>query len=74
MKNLRGREIHGFMRTDRGEEEQKIREERAEQSIREERENFRKNEEKWVFGYRDSGNWNSKPGITGLSFSGGVKQ
>jgi hypothetical protein len=32
MKNLRGREIHGFMRTDRGEEEQKIREERAEQS------------------------------------------
>jgi hypothetical protein len=37
MKNLRGREIHGFMRTDRG-EEQKIREERAEQSIREERE------------------------------------
>jgi hypothetical protein len=32
MKNLRGREIHGFMRTDRGEGEQKIREERAEQS------------------------------------------
>jgi hypothetical protein len=26
-----------------------------------------------VFGYRDSGNWNSKPGITGLSFNGGVK-
>ena len=74
MKNLRGREIHGVMRTDRGEEEQKIREERAEQSIREERESFRKNEEKWVFGYRDSGNWNSKSGITGLSFSGGVKQ
>ena len=65
MKNLRGREIHGFMRTDRGEEEQKI---------REERENFRKNEEKWVFGYTDSGTWNSKPGITGLSFSGDVKQ
>jgi hypothetical protein len=62
------------MRTDRGEEEQKIREERAEQSIREERENFRKNEEKWVFGYTDSGTWNSKPGIAGLSFSGGVKQ
>jgi hypothetical protein len=32
MKNLRGREIHGFMRTDRGEEEQKIQEERAEHS------------------------------------------
>ena len=32
MKNLRGREIHGFMRTDRREEEQKIREEKAEQS------------------------------------------
>jgi hypothetical protein len=62
------------MRTDRGEEEQKIREERAEQSIREERENFRKNEEKWVFGYTDSGTWNSKPGIAGLSFSGSVKQ
>ena len=31
------REIHCFMRTDRGEEEQKIWEERAEQSIREER-------------------------------------
>jgi hypothetical protein len=74
MKNLRGREIHGFMRTDRGEEEQKIREERAEQSNRQERENFRKNEEKWVFGYTDSGTWNSKPGIAGLSFSGGVKQ
>jgi hypothetical protein len=27
-----------------------------------------------VFGYKDSGNWNSKPGITGLSFSGGVKE
>jgi hypothetical protein len=26
-----------------------------------------------VFGYRDSGNWNNKPGITCLSFSGGVK-
>jgi hypothetical protein len=45
MKNLWGREIHGFMRTDRGEEEQKIREERAEQSIWEERESeiFRNN-------------------------------
>ena len=27
-----------------------------------------------MFGYRDSGNWNSKPGITDLSLSGGVKQ
>jgi hypothetical protein len=27
-----------------------------------------------VFGYTDSGTWNSKPGIAGLSFSGGVKQ
>ena len=61
------------MRTDRGEEEQKILEERAEQSIQEERESFRKNEEKWVFSYRDSGNWNNKPRITCLSFSGGVK-
>jgi hypothetical protein len=33
-----GREIHGFMRTDWGEEEQKFQEERVEQSIREERE------------------------------------
>ena len=62
------------MRTDLGEEEQKILEERAEQSIQEERESFRKNEKKWVFGYRDSRNWKSKPGITGLSFSRGVKQ
>ena len=61
-------------RVGRGGAENSGGESRAEQSIREERENFRKNEEKWVFGYRDSGNWNSKPGITGLSFSGGVKQ
>ena len=27
-----------------------------------------------MFDDKDSGNWNSKPGITGLSFSGGVKQ
>ena len=46
---------------------------RREQIIREERESFRKNEEKWVFGYRDSENWNNKLRITCLSFSGGVK-
>jgi hypothetical protein len=33
----------------------------------------KKKKKKWVFGYKDNGNWNSKPGITGLSFSGGVK-
>ena len=27
-----------------------------------------------MFGYKDSGNWNSKPGTTSLSFSGCVKQ
>jgi hypothetical protein len=64
------------MRTDRGEEEQKIREERAEQSRAFGRREkiSEKNEEKWVFGYTDSRTWNSKPGIAGLSFSGGVKQ
>ena len=53
--------------TDRRGEEQRIREERTEQSIQEERESFRKNKEKWVFGYRDSGNWNNKPRIKCLS-------
>jgi hypothetical protein len=61
-------------RSGRGGAENSGGESRAEQSIREERENFKKNEEKWVFGYTDSGTWNSKPGIAGLSFSGGVKQ
>ena len=27
-----------------------------------------------VFGYKDNGNWNNKTGITGLIFSGDVKQ
>jgi hypothetical protein len=61
-------------RSGRGGAENSRGESRAEQSNREERENFRKNEENWVFGYTDSGTWNSKPGIADLSFSGGVKQ
>ena len=36
-------------------------------------ERVKKSKKKRVFGYKDSGIWNSKPGIAGLSFSGGVK-
>ena len=54
-------------------EEEKNFGERRREHLGVERVSFRKNEEKWVFGYKDSGNWNSKLGIIGLSFSGGVK-
>ena len=41
------------------------------ESIREERK--LKFQKKWIFDYKDSEIWNSKPGIANLFFSGGVK-
>jgi hypothetical protein len=52
------------------EEEKDFRERRTELSGGE---RVKVSKKKWVFGYNDSGNWNNKSEITGLSFSDGVK-